>query len=510
MSPSTDVVICGAGPVGLTLGSELLRRGVAVRLVERVDHSHPHAKAIILWPRALEALARIGAADEILHRGHVIRAQNYSSGARRLARTSFEGLSWTRHPYALSLPQEQTEDVLRKRFADLGGTIEFGVRLEGFRQTDAGVELDLTERGGKRTASCRWLVGCDGAHSTVREVLAVPFTGSSYVQRFLLADGEWETELAHDEAHYFMAPSGVLVVVGLPGGLYRVFASVGPETPADDPAAVVTRAAAERCPVPLRPQGTQRTGVFQVHRRAAERFRRGRVLLAGDAAHIHSPAGGQGLNTGIEDASSLAWRLAQVLNGSRPLSVLDEWERERRHVATGVVRDTDRQTRLWMLRGWRAGARDVVLRAAERSGLLDRLVVPRQAQLTLAYPGERRRAGRITTGRRVPDVTLPGGGWLQDLLRSPRTSLVLFAAPGSPGLPELAGRWAGAAELDVVRVEGGAVRAALGLRVPTAAVVRPDGVVSWVGRAADRQLDGWLAERFSGESGRLANEGVGR
>ncbi len=491
MPEPTDVLIVGAGPVGLTLGAELLRRGVGVRLVERADRPNPHAKAIILWPRGLEALSRVGAADEIVERGHVIRAQNYSAGPRRLARTRFDKLSGTRYPYALSLPQEQTEAVLRDRFRALGGTIDFGVRFNGFRQGDDRVRVRLS--AGERDhdeRECRWLVGCDGAHSTVRQALAVPFTGLSYPQQFLLADGECETPLAHDEAHYFMTASGVVVIVGLPHGQYRVFVSVSPDAAVDDPARIVQEAAAERVPVPVRLRGRPRTGVFRVHRRTAARFRDGRVLLAGDAAHIHSPAGGQGLNTGIEDAASLAWRLARVIGGDSE-STLAEWERERRHVARSVVADTDRQTRLWMLRGWRSRVRNAMLHVAQATGLLDRVVVPRQAQLTLAYPGPRRRRGHLAVGRRLPDVALPDGGWLHDLLRtSPDPCLLLFAGPGSGAADRAADRWTRTPGVKVVRVSSPVTRTRLGLRRETAAVVRPDGVVAEVGRT--NSVTSWL------------------
>jgi 2-polyprenyl-6-methoxyphenol hydroxylase-like FAD-dependent oxidoreductase len=472
------VMIVGAGPVGLTLGCELQQRGVDVRLIERVDRPHPHAKAIILWPRGLEALARVGAAERVVAEGHVIEAQNYSSGPRRLARTRFDKLTGTRYPFALCLPQEQTEAALRQRFHDLGGKIEFGVRLEDFTQDGDGVQLTLSSQQGSWQERCSWLIGCDGAHSTVRDRLGVPFNGASYPQQFLLSDGPCETPLPHGEAHYFMTPKGVLVVVGLPGGLYRAFVSVAPDLPVEDAAAVVAEAAAERCPVPLRMVGEQRTGVFRVHRKNVERYRVGRVLLAGDAAHIHSPAGGQGLNTGIEDASSLAWRLAPVVAGTAPVSDLDVWERERLHVARGVVRDTDQQTRLWLLRGWKARARDVLLHGAQSAGLLDRVVVPRQAQLTLTYPGAHRRTGRLVTGGRLPDVPLGEGRWLHDLIQPSGATLLLFGGSGATVPPGP----------HTVRLDSPQVRSALHVGSNTAALIRPDAVVAWAGRATTAAL----------------------
>ncbi|MEU6055331.1 FAD-dependent monooxygenase [Streptomyces xanthochromogenes] len=503
MAESADVLIVGAGPVGLTLAIELLNRGTSVRVIEQSERPHPHSKAIILWPRGLEALGRLGVADEILSRGLIMRAQNYHSGGRRVARMAFAGLRGTRHPYALSLPQEQTEAVLREKFRSLGGSIDFGVRLESVRQDGDGVLADLDDNGTRRQARHQWLVGCDGAHSTVRKSTGVAFTGASYPQQFLLADGACATSLAHDEAHYFMTAAGVLVVVGLPGGLYRVFVSVAPDTELDDPLRLIQEAASARCPVPIELTGEQRTGVFRVHRRAAERFRTGRVLLAGDAAHIHSPAGGQGLNTGIEDASSLGWRLAGVVAGSAPESVLDTWEKERLHVAGGVVADTDRQTRMWMMRGWRRRLRDLVLSVGQRSGWLDRVVVPRQAQLTLAYPGSRQARGELAVGRRLPDVALPRGGRLHDLVEGP--TLLLFEAPGATATGELAARArrhglttvvVGPAVSGGVHDPDGTLNKALGLGSATAAVVRPDAVVAWASRADDAGLAPWLRQEF--------------
>ncbi|MEV0092284.1 FAD-dependent monooxygenase [Streptomyces sp. NPDC050738] len=496
MSTPTPVMIVGAGPVGLTLGSELLQRGIPVRLIEQAERPRPHAKAVLLWPRGIEALGRIGVAEEIVERGHALQAQNYHSGARRLARTRFDGLSGTRYPYALSLSQEETEAVLRERFESLGGRIDFGVRLESLKQTSHGAEAELSALGATWSETCSWVVGCDGAHSTVRESLGVALTGESRPQQFLLADSACETTLAQDEAHYFMTPSGALAVVGLPGGLYRICVSVPPDTRIDDALRLVREAAAERCPVPLELVGEPRTGVFRVHRRAAERFRIGKVMLAGDAAHIHGPAGGQGLNTGLEDASSLGWRLAQVIAGDSGAGVLDDWERERQHVAQGVVDDTDLQTRLWTLKGWRRALRDALIRVAQATGVLERFVVPRQAQLTLGYPGSRQRHGAVRAGHRLPDIQLSGGHWLHRLLDPERPTLLLLASSSSVAAHQLSLEWAKEPRIDVLRVTGAEVRSTLGMGGEAAVVVRPDGVVSWAGPLGGGALGSWLAARY--------------
>ncbi|MYV58081.1 FAD-dependent monooxygenase, partial [Streptomyces sp. SID3212] len=414
-SGPSGVLVVGAGPVGLTAATALLQQGVRVRLIDRADRPNPHAKAITLWPRALEALHRLGAGGGILARGLPLHAQNYHSAGRRVARLTFRKVPETRFPFAVSLPQQETEHALRQRFEELGGKTEFGVELTSVTQSPDdpdGVTVELTDgEGSTERARVDWLIGADGAHSTVRDAIGTGFEGETYPQQFLLSDGVCDTPLAQDEAHYFMTAKGVLVVVGLPGGNFRVFTSLAPNAEiADDIRAEVQRAASERCPVPIRLTGEHRTGVFRVHRKIADRFRKGRVLLVGDAAHIHSPAGGQGLNTGIEDAASLAGPLGAVVRGERSAEVLDRWERERRAVALEVLSDTDLQTRLWTMRGWRRNVRDRALGIGERTGLLDRFVTPRQTQLSLVHAVPGRPKGRLREGARLPDVPLAPAG----------------------------------------------------------------------------------------------------
>jgi 2-polyprenyl-6-methoxyphenol hydroxylase-like FAD-dependent oxidoreductase len=524
MSDRTAVLIVGSGPVGLTLGAELARRDVAVRLVDRAQRPQPHAKAVALWPRAIEAMERFGAAEEIVERGVVLRALTYYSRGRQVAQIRYGRLHGTKYRYPISLPQQDTEAILRRAFTRFGGHIEFGVELRGLSQYDGGVEAALAT--GDTLASVRvpWLVGCDGAHSTVREQIGVQFEGAAYPQTFVLADGACDTPLAHDEVHYFMTDSGVLVVVGLPDGLYRVFASVAPGVDVEDARQTVQQAADLRCPVPLRLVGEQRVGTFRVHRRMADRFRGGRVLLAGDAAHIHSPAGGQGLNTGIEDAHSLAWRLAHVHHQKCSADELDRWAAERRHVASTVVNDTDRQTRMWLLRGWQRTVRDAVLRVSSGTGVLNRVMAPRMAQLALAYPNDEPLVGRLRAGMRLPNLPVGADGarWLHDLLHPGVPVLLAFAADGRhparlaellPVVAGVAGPGERSGDLhavvvsarpapagDVLADPGGAAHAELDITRPSIYLIRPDGVIALACLPGDPRL----APRLDALAGRAA------
>ncbi|MFF2729086.1 FAD-dependent monooxygenase [Streptomyces sp. NPDC058008] len=426
----TEVLIVGAGPVGLALGVDLLRRGTSVRVVDRDPTPHPHSKSLALWPRALEYFHRLELIDPLLERSLTVGALTYYLGGR-IVRVGFGSLGGTRYRYPVTLPQSATEEVLRQGFAAAGGKVEYGTEFVDCAQDADGVRVRLRVDGRETESRARYLVGCDGAHSTVRERLGVAFEGATYPQRFLVADGVWDAPLPQNETHYFMNPSGVLVVTSLPGGRARVFLGLREEVAADRLAETARRLASERCTVPIRAVGELQTGVFRVHRRMADRFRVGRVLLAGDAAHIHSPAGAQGLNTGLEDAGSLAWRLAGIRGETVAPDALEEWSRERRHTAASVVADSDRQTRMWTLSGWRSTLRDGLLEAAGRSGVLDRFVAPRQTQLALTYPGDGSRAGKLRSGMRLPDLPLGGRAdraWLHDRVAPDGPVLLLFAA----------------------------------------------------------------------------------
>jgi len=319
-----------------------------------------------------------------------------------------------------------------------------------------------------------WVVGCDGVHSTVREQTGVAFDGAKYPQTFVILDGEFDTDYAPDESYYLTGPTGVLVVVGLPNGLHRTFASVAPGESVEGVEDTMRRLLAERSPLRIDPVRAVGGGVFRVHRRMAERMRIGRVLLAGDAAHVHSPAGGLGLNTGVQDAVSLAWRLAGVLRADLPADELDCWETERLFVSRRVLAETDAQTRLWLMRGWRRVLRDLAIGVGLRTGLIERVISRRMAQFDLVLPPGGAGVGRLRPGRRMPDVVLDDGRRLHDLL----TDHLLVSFGGSAPT-----------ELDmdsvpVVVFDNPKLRQTLGVPPNTACLVRPDAVIAAVAHGA--------------------------
>ncbi|AOS64753.1 FAD-dependent monooxygenase [Actinoalloteichus hymeniacidonis] len=491
-----EVLVIGAGPSGLLAACELLRRGIGVRLVDAATAPVSYSKALLLWPRTVDVLENLGAGPAVEKHSVRINSFRYYSAKRQLADVRFPP-----ELAARALPQRYTEDILRERLTALGGTIEYGVRLLALDRMDFsgdpaatdGVTAVLEHADGRvERCTADWLIGADGAGSAVRAQLGLAFTGSTYASRFVLGDAHIEGGLADDEAHYFQSPAGVLVVVALPDGLFRFFASAPPEQQngrVDLP--LIQRIVDERGPGGIRLVDPQWLSGFRVHRRQADRFQLGRVFLVGDAAHVHSPAGGQGLNTGLQDGHNLAWKLASVIHDEAPMSLLTSYGPERHTVAAQVVRDTDIQTQAWMARNPAIVAgRDLLFRAADRVGLIERGYLPIMAGRRWRYrpadsvallapqPNEDRGALRVGTAA-GPILLSPKDG--QRDLRWTLLTEGVSCPPPAPSVRVLPaqGRWANLS---------GCARTAFVL-------VRPDGVIAARGRSAElTRACRWVAD----------------
>jgi len=375
----TGVSIVGAGPTGLTLGCLLAQAGVDFVLLERADRPHEHSRAAAVQARTLEVLEDAGVSDTLVERGLRVPRVTIRTGDRRLATIGLDGLP-TRYPYVLFLPQEETEAVLEQRLEQLGGRV-----LRRREVTGVDVEPDacrLAIGGGELRA--RRVVAADGARSAVRAAAGVGFRGGTYEQRFALADVRMDWPLPADEVVLFLAEDGLLVFFPLPGGVHRIVAQadLGREPTLEDVQGLVDTRGPRRAHV--RVQELVWSSDFRIHHRVAERFRAGPILLIGDAAHVHSPAGGQGMNVGIQDAHALAPILARGAGGAEVDAELGRWADERRSIAAGVVAFTDRATRLATLHGRPARAvRDAGLRIADRVPPVRRRAAFRMSQLSL-------------------------------------------------------------------------------------------------------------------------------
>lgn len=396
-----EVLVVGAGPTGLTAACELLRRGVRVRIVDAAPGPSVHSKAMLVWPRTLDILEDLGLSAGVDQVAVKLRQMTYYSEKKPVTRMR---MADDMAPYCL--PQRLTEEVLTAGLHRLGGTVERGVRLTSLQGLDFGgairedrpVTASLEHADGSvERFTVPWVIGADGATSAVRRQLGIPYEGATYENRFLITDAKVAGDpLAPDEVHYYQSRMGVLAVVPQPFGLFRFFTNA-PGDMEDGELADMQRLVDLRGPGGLRLVDPDWVTTFRVHRRRAASFQLGRVFLAGDAAHAHSPMGGQGLNTGIQDAQNIAWKLASVVRGEARTGLLETYTPERAAVADAVVRDTDLQTRAAMWTGGgQVALRDTAMRALDRTGILDRFYVPVAAGRRWVYgpvgEGPRRRS----------------------------------------------------------------------------------------------------------------------
>ncbi|MBF6165301.1 FAD-dependent monooxygenase [Streptomyces gardneri] len=349
----TSVVIVGAGPAGLTAAITLADAGVDFVLLDRLSEGANTSRAAVVHARTLEVLEQLGIAEELVATGDVVARFTVHDGGRTLATIDFDGLP-TRYPYTLMTPQDTTEAVLLKRLRKAGGDVRRPYRVSRVVQEGEGVTVDYTgAAGAPGSIRADYVIGTDGMHSIVREQAGIGFTGATYPESFVLADVRMDWPIAREEVALHLSPEGVTVVAPLPDedepNRYRVVATLetAPEhsTVADIQSILDARGPGGG----VRVREVLWSSRFRVHHRVADRYRSGRILLAGDAAHVHSPAGGQGMNTGIQDAAALGPLLARVLAGE-PDTLLDDYETTRRPVALGVVSFTDRMTRMATLR----------------------------------------------------------------------------------------------------------------------------------------------------------------
>ncbi|MEV4014115.1 FAD-dependent monooxygenase [Nonomuraea angiospora] len=464
-----DVIVVGAGPVGLWLAAELRRAGVAVLVLDRLERPSPHSKALTLHPRMIEVLAMRGMEKAFLEEGIAIPNGHFGMLETRL---DFRPLP-TRHPYTLFFPQARTEQLLEESAVALGARVLRGHAVTGLAQDSGGVELSVEGPDGPYAVRARYVAGCDGAGSTVRRAAGIDFPGTDATVWGFLGDVRLDDPPPGPAMSAHTVDGGVMVV-GMPGGHHRIV-GLAPGRPDGDltldelratVVRVIGRDLGMRDPVWLSRFGNAS--------RQAATYRAGRVLLAGDAAHMHFPTGGIGLNVGVQDAMNLGWRLAAVLRGRAPEALLDGYHAERHPVGADLLESSKAQTALiaaFTPEGQALRALLGKLIAAHPELSLD--LAARLAALNVAYPPTGPGAHPLT-GARVPDLPLRDGRTVYELLHEARHVLLDLGA----GIPSaVAGP---ARDLGATTYEG-----ALGDGVPAgwrevgAALIRPDGHVHW-------------------------------
>ena len=392
MASRTEVLICGAGPVGLALAAELARYGLAVRIVEKSPQRNDKSKALVIWSRTLELINRMGCAEKFLSIGIRSPGANLYAGKERIAHFNFEDAA-TPYPFALMIPQNETERLFEEFLNSLGVQIERGVELTAFTPSADHVASTLRHPDGREEKiETPWLVGCDGAHSTVRAGLGLKFSGSTESSDFLLADAHLTGVPNPDQTNAYWHSDGVLIIFPISAGRFRVIADAGltdPQNTRPDPGLEEIQAILDkRGPGDIKISDPIWLANFHINERKVTDYRRGRVFLAGDAAHIHSPAGGQGMNTGIQDAVNLAWKLALVSRGicaADPL--LNSYSPERSSVGDQVLKAAARFTNVAILQGeFKQSLRNHLASLLLGFAPIRKLAVNAAEELLISYP----------------------------------------------------------------------------------------------------------------------------
>jgi 2-polyprenyl-6-methoxyphenol hydroxylase-like FAD-dependent oxidoreductase len=520
----TQVLIAGAGPIGLTAAIELARRGVAVRIVDPLLEPPQYAKAVGVQPRTLEVFERMGILRQILDasvpfHGQIVYVNGEPAGQADFALPDDVPFGF------IGLPQYSTERVMREELATRNVPIERGIRLAGFEQDADGVTATLEGPDGPQTVRARYLLGADGAHSVVRKTLGLSFEGAAFAEQYMLGDVEVDWSQPPGYAIRAMHRTDgtiddLLVCIPLPGrGRYRMSMLVPPELSTEAAGGVQhgfesgnppelhhIQAVLDRLsPEPTTARNMRWSAVFRISHRIVNAYGKGRAFVAGDAAHIHPPTGAQGMNTGIQDAYNLAWKLALAVTGDAADGLLDSYDAERRPVGEEVVGRTVRSAR----EGIGADSDDPAF------------VIRREAQLLISYADSPIVAdgagGRAPDARGLTRAGESGPVRLHTLLAGTRHTLVLYAdATADVDLLEVAAAAAqdaarglidvyvvahpdadvDATVLPLLRDAEGEFAKAYVVDGTTAVVVRPDGQLGYAGPAEADSLTRYLKRTF--------------
>jgi 2-polyprenyl-6-methoxyphenol hydroxylase-like FAD-dependent oxidoreductase len=407
-----QVLVVGAGPTGLLLGAELWRRGVPTRVVDCHDAPLGWDRATILHARSLEVFESLGIADDLLAQGIRMRATRLYADGELLGELDVSG-SGSRYEYDLSVSEEVTERLLTAHLERHGGDVTRATRLAGLEQCSDRVVATLEVPDGTERVSTEWLVGCDGYHSTIREIAGVDFPGHDYPIEWAVFDARLEGWPGPDDLMFSYVEPAAVILVPLPAGRWRVY--LHPTSPTSDLVAD-TEALLARYAAGTRIHEVSQSARFRTHSRVAATYRVGRVLLAGDAAHVCSPAEGHGMNTGLHDAHNLAWKLALVCRGHADDALLDSYQPERRPVAETVAKSGDRVEAGKALTDPDSRAkRDAVLRCRLADPALRHAHAVAAAELNVSYADSPIVAGDasggVGPGQRLPEtdaVDVPG------------------------------------------------------------------------------------------------------
>ncbi len=384
-----SVVIVGAGPTGLALAAELKSLGISAVLLDRLEAGLNTSRAAIIHARTLEVLEPLGVVPDLLAAGQKCTEFHLRERGKILATVSFKDLH-SAYPFALLCPQNKTESILLARLRSLGGEVQRPCEViaagPGVNEVSAAPnpnEAQVQYKQGEETKTVRakYVIGCDGLHSVVREQAQIPFEGGAYDESFILGDVRMEWPLGSSDVNLFFSDKAVTIVVPLPGNHFRIVATMD-DAPPEPTIADFQRLLEARGPAgPIKVTEIIWASRFRISHRVAATLRKGRLLICGDAAHVHSPAGGQGMNTGIQDAVALAGALKEALDTNTDAPLVT-WEKKRIEIARSVVNTTDKMTRLATATSPAAKAlRNALIGVVGHVGFLERALAERLSEL---------------------------------------------------------------------------------------------------------------------------------
>ncbi len=406
MTSSIDVLIIGAGPVGLFLANECARRSLRCRIVEQRPRQSEHSKALAVMPRTLEIFDMAGIVTPFLEAANRVTSVAVVKHGHRLAQIPFAPPD-TPYPFVAMVPQDVTEALLAQALQRRGGVVEYETSFVSASQDGAGVDVVLEHQGARFTVRAAFVVGCDGAHSAVRHQLGLPFEGAQYDATFMLADIATNEALRGDELHLCPHEDGPLAIFPMSSRRRRMVATIH-ERDGEAPTLEHVRSVlAQRAPRGLEARSLNWSSYFRIQHRRVAPMQVGRIFVAGDAAHIHSPFGGQGMNTGLHDAWNLAWKLDLAIRDRARPELLESYSAEREPVIRDVIETTHLLTRaLGTASRFAQGLRDLVIPLVSRLAPFRYRFVQRISELGVDYHGSALVEG---PGHRYFDESLRGG-----------------------------------------------------------------------------------------------------
>jgi 2-polyprenyl-6-methoxyphenol hydroxylase-like FAD-dependent oxidoreductase len=495
----TDVVIIGAGPSGLSLATQLVRHGVDFVIVEKNNDVTPFSKAIGVQARTLEIYEQLGLAQRAIEEGAIAGKVRLLVGGEMRAELEFSsiGQGLSAYPYLLLLEQSKNERLLYDYLLARGKKVLWNTEFKSLSQTEAGVTAQIVSAGDlPQTIEGRYLVGCDGARSLVRHALGLEFQGSTVARMFFVADVQVDWKFSHDALHACLSKDSLLAFFPLKGDKrYRIVGTFPDEFAKHEGEVLyeeIEQRIKEEAKLDLDIHDVDWFSTYKVHTRYVNKFSAGRCFLAGDSAHIHTPAGGQGMNTGIQDGYNLAWKLALILQGKAPERLLETYNEERLENAKNLTQSTDRMFQFlagseWFLSFLRTNVLPSIAKYLLSLDSVKNFIFPLVSQIGINYRHSSlsQHAGdenfTVKAGDRMPYFLVDGAS-VYDRLREAKAHFIVFADEANDYLSlraELEKRYASLIDVHVIPLHPNAA-GAFGIDQSFSVFLRPDNYIGFL------------------------------